>query len=98
ITILRAIGGSESGNGYSKTRSLVITGYYTPICTDPITPDGSILPSATTFCDNGIPAITYSGSAPTGVTYYWQTSSGGTSTTKPVSSAWPYPVADGAII
>jgi hypothetical protein len=35
ITVLRGIAGSESGNGYSWTRTLTITGTVTPVCNAP---------------------------------------------------------------
>ena len=58
-------------------------------CAIPSTPNGTITPGANPACDNT--TLTYvhgTGQPQDGVTYYWQTSATGTSTTNPTSSAY----------
>ena len=46
ITVLRGIAGSESGGGYSYTRTLTITGVVTPVCDAPTGLSASALTSS----------------------------------------------------
>ncbi|MFN8283267.1 MAG: T9SS type A sorting domain-containing protein [Chitinophagales bacterium] len=54
-------------------------------CTPPADPSGSIS-GTTPACDST--QLYFSGAAPSGVTYYWQTSAGGTSTTNDAAASY----------
>ena len=82
ISVLRAIAGAESGTGYSRIKTIIISGTYNANCTPPADPSGSIT-GTTPACSST--SLSYS--LPS-TTSYWQTSATGTSQTQNTTTSY----------